>query len=313
MKNNNKKEKEKENLKSKSIPKKNNSINIKKIQTITKKGAHPQISDKFPKNVNEFKHIEDDITCGVSDIEYMLQLRRHNKIPTISKDIANNSPSFYDVDSKKFKNKNKIKLDEKEFMKTNIGTFRYIFSDRTNYAINDTQYKFEVTLRGNSLYNQKKSSRNYNNLNDLKNKIKWDPTLIPRTKSLFDTMLPPILSRSKEIFSKFGDKIGRPVINIKKDGYISGTKVKSRVYEYNKNVALRYPSEHFPSSKYQNDYGIQNIGSIRHLLDCDNRTMTSFWSTYLRGKKKIKFTAEETKKREKRLRDRSLEKNYPKN
>ena len=263
--------------------------------------------------MNEFKHIEDDITCGVSDIEYMLQLRRHNKIPTISKDIANNSPSFYDVDSKKFKNKNKIKLDEKEFMKTNIGTFRYIFSDRTNYAINDTQYKFEVTLRGNSLYNQKKSSRNYNNLNDLKNKIKWDPTLIPRTKSLFDTMLPPILSRSKEIFSKFGDKIGRPVINIKKDGYINGTKVKSRVYEYNKNVALRYPSEHFPSSKYQNDYGIQNIGSIRHLLDCDNRTMTSFWSTYLRGKKKIKFTAEETKKREKRLRDRSLEKNYPKN
>ena len=207
----------------------------------------------------------------------------------------------------------KIKLDEKEFMKTNIGTFRYIFSDRTNYAINDTQYKFEVTLRGNSLYNQKKSSRNNNNLNDLKNKIKWDPTLIPRTKSLFDTMLPPILSRSKEIFSKFGDKIGRPVINIKKDGYINGTKVKSRVYEYNKNVALRYPSEHYPSSKYQNDYGIQNIGSIRHLLDCDNRTMTSFWSTYLRGKKKIKFTAEETKKREKRLRDRSLEKNYPKN
>ena len=168
-------------------------------------------------------------------------------------------------------------------------------------------------MRGNSLNNKKKSSRNYNNLNDLKNKIKWDPTLIPRTKSLFDTMLPPILSRSKEIFSKLGDKIGRPVINIKKDGYINGTKVKSRVYEYNKNVALRYPSEHFPSSKYQNDYGIQNIGSIRHLLDCDNRTMTSFWSTYLRGKKKIKFTAEETKKREKRLRDKSLEKNYPKN
>ena len=41
--------------------------------------------------------------------------------------------------------------------------------------------------------------------------------------------------------------------------------------------------------------------------------MTSFWSTYLRGMKKIKYTMEDTKKREKRLRDKSLEKNYPKN
>jgi hypothetical protein len=306
MKKNNKKEESKLSPKKESQPKKLTSLST------SKKGAIQQKSDKFPKNANEFKHIMDDITCGVSDIEYMLQLRRNKNIQSISKEIAANSPSFYDADSQKYKTRNNKKVEEKELLKTNLGTFKYILSDRTNYAINDTQYKYEITLRYSTLFNPRKISRN-NNINNLKNKIQWDPTTIPKTKSLFDTILPPVLDRSKELFSKYGNKIGRPIIRVSKDGYINGAKVKGRVYDYNKNIALRYPSEHYPSSRYQNDYGIQNIGSIRHLLDYDNKTMTSFWSTYLRGMKKIKYTMEDTKKREKRLRDKSLEKNYPKN
>jgi hypothetical protein len=306
MKKNNKKEESKLSPKKDSQPKKLTSLST------SKKGAIQQKSDKFPKNANEFKHIMDDITCGVSDIEYMLQLRRNKNIQNISKEISVNSPSFYDADSQKYKTRNNKKIEEKELLKTNMGTFKYILSDRTNYAVNDTQYKFEITLRSNTLFNPKKISRNSNIIN-LRNKNYWDPTTIPKTKSLFDTILPPVLDRSKEIFSKYGNKIARPVIRVSKDGYINGAKIKSRVYDYNKNIALRYPSEHYPSSRYQNDYGIQNIGSIRHLLDSDNKTMTSFWSTYLRGRKKIKYTMEDTKKREKRLRDKSLEKNYPKN
>jgi hypothetical protein len=306
MKKNNKKEESKLSPKKESQPKKLTSLST------SKKGAIQQKSDKFPKNANEFKHIMDDITCGVSDIEYMLQLRRNKNIQNISKEISVNSPSFYDADSQKYKTRNNKKIEEKELLKTNMGTFKYILSDRTNYAVNDTQYKFEITLRSNTLFNPKKISRNSNIIN-LRNKNYWDPTTIPKTKSLFDTILPPVLDRSKEIFSKYGNKIARPVIRVSKDGYINGAKIKSRVYDYNKNIALRYPSEHYPSSRYQNDYGIQNIGSIRHLLDSDNKTMTSFWSTYLRGIKKIKYTMEDTKKREKRLRDKSLEKNYPKN
>ena len=161
--------------------------------------------------------------------------------------------------------------------------------------------------------NPKKYSRNNNNVNILKNKTRWDPAIIPRAKSLFDTILPPVLDKSKEIFSKYGNKIGRPIIQVQKDGYINGTKIRSRVFEYNKNIALRYPSEHYPSSKYENDYGTKNIGTIRHLLDYDNKTMTSFWSTNLRGIKKIKYSMEDTKRREKKLREKSSEKVYPKN
>jgi hypothetical protein len=285
---------------------KNSSVKKNKIDSITEKGPIKQKSDKFPKNANEFKHIMDDLSCGVSDIEYMLQLRRNKKIEKVNKDITANSPSFYDDDYKKYKTKHIKKLDEKELMKTNMGTFKYIFSDRTNYAINDTQYKFEVTLRSNSMLNSRNIPKNANT----KNNYRWDPAIIPRSRNIFNTILPPVLDKSKEIFNKYGNKIGRPTITIHKDGYINGTKVRSRVFDYNKNIALRYPSEHYPSSKYQNDYGTQNIGSIRHLLDSDNMTMTSFWCTYLRGVKKIKYTMEDTKKREKRLRDKSSEKNY---
>ena len=114
----------------------------------------------------------------------------------------------------------------------------------------------------------------------------------------------------KKIFSKFDNKIGRPVIQIKKDGFIEGKKVYGRIFDYNRNLAKRFPNDHYPSSKYSNDYGTQNINAIQHLLDDDNRTMTSYWSTYLRGEKKKKFLQEEIKRREKKLRDRSQERNY---
>ena len=313
------KEKNKKKQDSKSSPKFNKtkiSPNKIKPKNIGKKSPILQKSDKFPKNANEFKHIMDDINCGVPDIEYMLQLRHHQKISNINKNIPANTPSFYDDDFRKYKNKITKKNDEKQLLKTNIGNFRQIFADRTKYAINDTQYKFEVTLRTNSLIgkNNIKNAENKEKQNNfIKNKRSWDNTTIPRSKSLFDTILPPVLNRSKEIFSRLDDKIGRPLIQVKRDGFINGEKVKRRVFEYNRNVALRYPSEHFPSSRYVNDYGIQNIGSIKHLLNFDNITMTSTWSTYLRSPKKIKFLPEDIKRREKRLRDKSAEKSYPKN
>ena len=275
-----------------------------------------QKSDRFPKNANEFKHIMEDITCGVSDIEYMLQLRRHKKITNLNKNLSASSPSFYDDDLRKYKNKLNKKSDERRLFQTNIAKFRQIFSDRARYAINDTQFKFEVSLRSDPYSSAKNINRNAENKekqnNFFQKKTRWNPPVIPRSKSLFDTILPPVLSRSKEIFAKLDDKIARPIISVKKDGYINGEKVKRRIFEYNKNIALRFPSEHFPSSRYVNDYGLQNIGSFKHLLNFDNKTMTSSWTTHLRNQKKPKFLPEETKKREKRLRDKSNEKTYPK-
>ena len=288
--------------------KKNNINTMKKSQNFNSKTLD---QDKFPKNVNEFRHIMDDIKCCRADIEFMLELRRPKKFLSIKNNSSPGEPQFYQEDLEKYKNKTSKKSEERKFLQTNIGTFRQIFSNRAKIAINSSIYKYEVGLRTE----QNKISKSLNKKGDDKKissykTIDWDSTTISRKRTLLDKLLPPVLKPSKEIFSKFENKVGRPVIKIKKDGYINGNKIYARIFDYNKSLANRFPSEHFPSSKYTNDYGTQNIEAIRHLLDSDNRTMTSYWSTYLRGEKKKKFLKEDIIKREKKLRDKSNEKNY---
>ena len=273
----------------------------------------PQDPDKFPKNVNEFRHIMDDVNCCRADIEFMLVLRRPRKSLSKDKNSTLAEPQFYQDDLTKYRNKLTKKSEEKKILQTNIGTFRQIFSNRASYAINNPTYRYEVCLRTEPNVQSKtieKKKDDEDKKVSWKPKVPWNSTTIPREKTLFDTLLPPVLQPSKELFSKFDNKIGRPVIQIKKDGYIEGKKVYGRIFEYNRNLAKRFPSDHYPSSKYINDYGTQNINAIQHLLDDDNRTMTSYWSTYLRGEKKKKFLQEEIKRREKKLRDSSQERNY---
>ena len=296
---------------------KNSSLPIKKSKSPDKEKHYVKIQKqsitRFPKNVNEFRHIMDDVNCCVADIEYMLDLRRHKKTPQIEKNITPNGPGFYEDDLQKYKKKLLKQYDENRLLQTNIGKYRQIFCDRAKYAINNSVYKFEVTLRDPLIFNKSiAKSVSPKATNTQKNKGYWNSTLIPKNKSLFDSLLPPITTKAREIFSKFEDKIGRPIMKVNKDGFINGEKVKRRVFEYNNSIALRYPSDHIPSSKYSNDYGTQNIGLIQHLLNSDNRTMTSFWCTYLRGFKKKKFMPEEIKQREKKLRNISSDKSYPK-
>ena len=254
----------------------------------------------------------DDVNCCRDDIEFMLELRRPIKFRSKEKNTSVAEPQFYQEDLEKYKNKIIKKSDEKKLLKTNIGLFRQIFSNRAKYAINNSVYRYEVSLRTepNQITKSPATKNEENKKAPIKNKVPWNSTTIPREKTLLDTLLPPVLQPSKEVFSKIENRVGRPVKQIKKEGIIDGKKVYGRIFDYNRTLAKRFPSEHFPSSKYSNDYGIANIGTIRHLLDDDNRTMTSYWSTYLREEKKRKFLQEETKKRERRLRQKSQEKNF---
>jgi len=302
-----KKEKSKNSEEKKKIETKNDIIKKNTLALNTK----PQNPDKFPKNVNEFRHIMDDVNCCRADIEFMLELRRPKKFLSRDKASTIGEPQFYQDDLTKYKNKLVKKWEEKKLLQTNIGTFRQIFSNRASYAINDATYRYEVGLRtepnkiskslGKKEGEDKKMSRNAN---------PWNSTTIPRETSLLDKLLPPVLQPSKEVFSKFENKVGRPIIKIRKEGFINGNKINGRIFDYNRSLANRFPSDHFPSSKYTNDYGTQNIMAIKHLLNSDNRTMTSYWSTYLRGDKKKKFLKDDIIKREKKLRDKSNEKNY---
>ena len=65
----------------------------------------PQNPDKFPKNVNEFRHIMDDVNCCRADIEFMLELRRQKKILTKEKQSSIGEPPFYQEDLEKYRTK----------------------------------------------------------------------------------------------------------------------------------------------------------------------------------------------------------------
>lgn len=289
----------------------------KKFNTI----ENTHLPEAYPKNANEFRHIIEDIKCCHADVDFMLELRRHKKIQNLEK-IHGNEPSFYQDDFNKYKNKTLLKSEDRKMLQVNIGKYKYILSDRSKYAINSPTFRYEVKLRTEPTYTPKIFDKNRakdKEINDNKQKKNlvlnlknWDSTNIPPNKNLFETLLPPILPQSKEIFSKNEKRVGRPVIIKKKDAFIEGKKLKGRIFDYNNILALRYPSDHLPSSRYVNDYGVGNLGEIRHILDNDNRTMTSNWSSYLRGIKKKSVSPEEIKKTEQKLRDKSNQKSVNK-
>lgn len=278
-------------------------------------------NDRFPKNANEFRHIIEDLKCCKADVEFMLELRRNTKGKNFH-GITGTEPSFYRDDLTKYKTKSIYKPEEKKMLKTNLGRYKYIISDRAHYAINFPTFKYEVKLRTDQNDNVSKSLdkiklKENNEENNEKNKNKknlkinikeWDSTTLPKSQSLFNTLLPPILTMSKDNFAKNEKRVGRPVIIKKKDGFINGVKVKSRIFDYNSTLALRYPSDHLPNWDYKNDYGVGNLGEISHLLKSDNMTLTNKWYSYLRGIKKKFLSPENIKSTEKRLREKSNQK-----
>ena len=278
-------------------------------------------NDRFPKNANEFRHIIEDLKCCKADVEFMLELRRNTKGKNFH-GITGTEPSFYRDDLTKYKTKSIYKPEEKKMLKTNLGRYKYIISDRAHYAINFPTFKYEVKLRtdqndivSKSLdkiklkeNNEENNEKNKNKKNLKINIKEWDSTTIPKSQSLFNTLLPPILTMSKDNFAKNEKRVGRPVIIKKKDGFINGVKVKSRIFDYNSTLALRYPSDHLPNWDYKNDYGVGNLGEISHLLKSDNMTLTNKWYSYLRGIKKKFLSPENIKSTEKRLREKSNQK-----
>jgi hypothetical protein len=251
----------------------------------------------------------------------MLELRRNKKGKNFH-GITGTEPSFYRDDLTKYKTKSIYKPEEKKMLKTNLGRYKYIISDRAHYAINFPTFKYEVKLRTDQNDNVSKSLdkiklKENNEENNEKNKNKknlkinikeWDSTTLPKSQSLFNTLLPPILTMSKDNFAKNEKRVGRPVIIKRKDGFINGVKVKSRIFDYNSTLALRYPSDHLPNWDYKNDYGVGNLGEISHLLKSDNMTLTNKWYSYLRGIKKKFLSPENIKSTEKRLREKSNQK-----
>ena len=261
----------------------------------SKKNLHIQYGFKIPKNVNEYRHIIEIRSTQGSDVEYMLGLRHYNKINRISKNISLNAPSFYEKDLEKYRKKNILKYFDRQLLKTNIATFEHILDHPAGLPANNIIFRYETTIRNEKEEEKKNKNKNNNNNNENSkfkkkfiNPIPWNSTTFPTSKNLFDTFLPPILQNSKNNFEKIKERCGRPLIQINGKYDLNGTKLRQRKFELSNNVTLRSPSDHLPSSRYNNDFGTRNMGEISYLLNYDNINSTSLWGTNLRDYKKIK-------------------------
>lgn len=276
---------------------------------------------KLPKNLNEYYHLDKDIKSGRADIEYMLILRHYqdNKKPV---QTTPSPPNFFDEDNNKYTRKNRFipPLDVLKY-NTNFGTYDNLIKNKANASINQSTFNFEVGLR-NELFDIKKikkvngfkeAEKNNMGRNELTHSVKlkkagWNPTINPKTRNLFGYNLPPILAQNKERYNKILDYLSRPIVRVSKDGYINGDKVKRRVYEFDNEQILRYPAEHSSDQKFSDEYHIPNINVFRQLINNhQNVTMTN-WSTNLRPDKKYKYSMNEIKNIEKKLRDKTEEK-----
>ena len=253
----------------------------KEESLIRSKTIENDYPESFPKNVNEYRHIIEDIKSSSADVEFMLILRRHKKINDLEK-IHGTEPTFYNDDLIKYRKRMLLNPEEKKMLNINLGSFKYILADRSKYAINYPTFKYEVKLRTEppnlsksldkirNIENNKNDQNNTNKKKSLFYLKKWDSTNFPKHADLFNTLLPPILPQSKEVFSKNEKRVGRPIIIKNKESYINGIKIRSRIFDYNNSLAYRYPSDHLHNSKYINEDGIGNLGEISHLLRSDN-------------------------------------------
>lgn len=303
--------------------------NIPKNKKTSKESIHPfKLKKSFsvenlPKNINDYKHILDDNVSSKTNVKFVLGLRHQPKENKKLKNLIFTPPSFYNDDLNKYQKR--LLLKEKiNLLSTNFAEIKFLLSDKTKCPINSSQLEYPISLRKNEadeddiinkikMKNKKKKLKLKFNFSD--DKIQWDSTNFPKGKNLFDTLLPPLLDTSKNTLRQIQDKVSRPLIQVNKEGYVGGRKIRSRIFNYNNTFTLRYPGDSYPNSKYENDFGYSNYADIRHLFRSnsgDNTNTTSNWITYLRQKKRPKMSIETTKEREQKLKQLTTEKTYPK-
>lgn len=304
------------------------------------KSLSPQVnrSQCFPMNVNEFRHLMEDSKCSSADVAFMLKLRKYKKIDDLTKNIIPVEPSFYALAYEKFRQRITRKIPEgnRPLLKINIGEYHHMLKDRARGSVDNPNFRFAARLRtepnnkllksmdnllanNSSITEENKKEENKSGRkeevfsagkrqNTISNLPRWDSSSVPKGKNIFGTLLPPLLPQSKENVKKLENKISRPINLVRREGSVNGESVRQRIFNFNSLSSNRYPSEHYPSSLYSNNYGTKNIVAFKHLMDNDHLAMSTYWSSYLRGLKDKVMSAEEIRERERKIKDASREK-----
>lgn len=125
---------------------------------------------KYPKNINEYRHIMADSQTVNAELTWILDLRTYSQRIKYHglRNATINKPRFYDEDHDKYtaKVEKERKLKEKEFSNArNTNQFEHLIEKRLGSTANFSQFGFETTLRNfKSNKDLKATESNWHNL-----------------------------------------------------------------------------------------------------------------------------------------------------
>ena len=161
---------------------------------------------KLPKNVNEYRHIIDNILSRDSDVEWVLGLKAPSKPIEYSplRERTLNQPNFYSEDFERYKDKiekdNKVREANKLRLKGNTSDFNHIINNRLNMPANPSQIGFDTTLRKFTPFE-----------NTYGPNVEWKTLAMSPKKTLLDKYLAPLKSSSMFNLNKLKDHVCRPL------------------------------------------------------------------------------------------------------
>lgn len=221
----------------------------------------------IPKNVNLYRQLLKKPEMKESDIDWILKLRKYAKI-TPKKTINYSSPAFYYEDLEKYKKRiENDKRISRSNLKCNIQRFAHIVYNKAGIPLNNSQFLYETTLRFDKQQNHWRT-------------LSMSPSE-SQTK-FFGTYLPPVCKNSKSNMERITKMISHPTVRNRKIINYNGEKIKQNVVDYDFNTTLRSPSEHFPSSRYSDEYTVKNINVLRTTLEDLHSPSFSRWTGELR-------------------------------
>lgn len=204
--------KQKENANSKSIspdnkpdfiyePGKENEVKIKEEK------INKELPLRFPKNINEYRHIIDTLHISGDEVGWVLDLRTNrNKIKYEPFKGHHTQPHFYEKDFNKYKEKVEKEQIEKRKISSargNLVEVNHLFKERLGGTANSSQFSFESTLRSFNLFPSIRGpSAPWRNLPN---------TEKPR---IFSSYLPPMRPDSSRNIQKMEDLTIRPYISV---------------------------------------------------------------------------------------------------
>jgi len=234
---------------------------------------------KFPKNINEYRHVIDTNKITDKDLEWVLDLRTHglNSNP-IEKTTNTVAPNLQTENLRNMKKKECCKMPysmERTYwdssFKGNSNKIEHLVRKRIGEQTNSSNLEFEATLRVFPKYNKL---------------LFGEFSTIPSSPKKFQnvTFLPPVMNFTNKNMEKIKALIPRE-LDYKyeaKDITNLNYKVKSRKASP-RNTTYGFLGENYGMEKYDMKYTQPNFNNFRHILSNTSSNSLSKWTCGLRN------------------------------